>query len=70
MQIETVFRIRIVYKSGYTHDFECTEFRIKGHDTCNWTPVSDSNRPVMVGLDEIAAVWQIGYRKRIKFFGK
>jgi len=69
MKIETVFRVRIVYKSGYTHDFECTDFEISNNKV-SWENANEHNRPIKIGLDDIAAVWQIGHRKRIKFFGK
>lgn len=69
MIFETVFRVRIVYKSGYTHDFECTDFEIS-RGQVNWASVSERNRPIKIGLDDIAAVWQVGYRKRLKFFRK
>lgn len=69
MMFETVFRVRIVYKSGYTHDFECTNFTISKNEV-KWESVTDSNRPIRIGLDDIAAVWQVGQRKRFKFFRK
>lgn len=69
MKIETVFRVRIVYKSGYTHDFECTDFTISGSKV-SWESADESNRPIKIGIDDIAAAWQIGHRKRIKFFSK
>ena len=69
MILEVVFKVRIVYKSGYTHDFECTDFEMT-ESKVTWKSVSERNRPIKIGFDEIAAVWQIGHRKRIKFFGK
>lgn len=69
MHFETIFRVRIVYKSGYTHDFECTDFEIS-NSKVTWQSVSERNRPIKIGVDDIAAVWQIGYRKRLKFFNK
>lgn len=69
MHFETIFRVRIVYKSGYTHDFECTDFEIS-NSKVTWQSVSERNRPIKIGLDDIAAVWQVGYRKRLKFFRK
>jgi hypothetical protein len=69
MKLETIFRVRIVYKNGYTHDFECTDFEISNSQV-TWKSANERNRPIKIGLDDIAAVWQVGYRKRIKFFGK
>lgn len=64
---EVVFKVRIVYKSGYTHDFECTDFEVSNSQV-QWKSVSERNRPIKIGVDEIAAVWQVGYRRRLKKF--
>lgn len=64
MRFVTIFTIRIVYKSGYTHDFEVTSFSIKGN-SYEWTHVDDNNKPIQLGPDEIAAVYQIGTRKKM-----
>lgn len=69
MKIETVFRVRIVYKSGYIHDFECTDFEISNNKV-SWENADEHNRPIKIGIDDISAAWQIGHRRRIKFFGK
>ena len=62
-----IFKVRIVYKSGYTHDFECTSFTLKnGTYSCN--SYDDKNKPVDLGADDIAAVWQIGYRTKYTLF--
>lgn len=66
---ETVFKIRVVYKSGYTHDFECTDFSISTKEI-TWKGAANTNMPVKFGIDDVAAVWQVGYRKRLKFFRK
>ena len=65
-----IFKVRIVYKSGYTHDFECTEFGIK-EGVYTWVPYdTKNNRPVKLGTDDIAAVWQIGHRTKYSLFKK
>lgn len=58
----TVFTIRIVYKSGYIHDFEVTEFNHSG-GKYTWESYDHHNKPVQLGADDVAAVWQVGYRK-------
>ena len=58
----TVYKVRVVYKSGYIHDFETTQFERNG-GTYSWDNFYDENRPIQLGVNEIAAVWQIGYRK-------
>lgn len=62
-----IFKVRVVYKSGYTHDFEVTAFEITknatgGISAIHWNPIADRNKPVYIGLDEIVAVWQVGVR--------
>lgn len=64
VKLQVVFNIRIVYKSGYTHDFEATDFTFS-NGTYNWDAVSDQNKPLMLGANEIAAIYQVGARKRI-----
>lgn len=66
MIFETVYTVRIVYKSGHVQDFECTEFRIKD-GAYTWAAVSQQCKPILMGIDEIAAVWQVGSRRRFKW---
>jgi hypothetical protein len=66
MKLTPIFKIRVVYKSGYTHDFEVYRFSVDG-GRYEWEPVSDDNKPIIIGADEIAAVYQIGARKALKF---
>ena len=66
IKIVTIFKVRIIYKSGYTHDFETTSFSVKG-GVYKWVNFCDNNKPVQLGADEIAAVWQVGHRRQIKF---
>jgi hypothetical protein len=65
--LEPVFRVRIVYKSGYTHDFECTEFTVKPGEIL-WNSAKPSIRPVKLGVDDVAAIWQLGVRYRLKLW--
>jgi hypothetical protein len=58
-----IFKIRILYKSGYTHDFEVYDFKYVHGSKASWSSVSDENKPLEIGLDDIAAVYQIGLRK-------
>lgn len=67
MILEIVFKVRVVYKSGYTHDFECTDFSISGSKV-SWEKAYTKNYPLKIGFDDIAAIWIIGQRKRLKFF--
>jgi hypothetical protein len=62
-----IFKVRIVYKSGYTHDFECTKFTLK-NGFYSWESCDDKNKPIELGGAEIAAVWQVGYRTKYTLF--
>lgn len=66
MYFERVFTVRIVYKSGYTHDFRCTQFSYKD-GTYMWSSVDNDNKPIDMGGSEIAAAWQLGYTWRLRF---
>lgn len=57
-----IFTIRIVYKSGYTHDFECYSFELNKREA-TWEPADPTRRPILLGLDDVAAVWQIGVKQ-------
>lgn len=71
LQKKTFFKMRIVYKSGYTHDFWCTKFKIDrgmgGSVSYSWHGELPSNRPLQFGADDVAAVWQIGCKTRYTF---
>lgn len=58
------FKIRVVYKSGYTHDFWVSEFEYANGNTYTWSTVDSANRPIDFGATEVAAVWQIDHRTR------
>ena len=60
--MRNIFTIRIIYKSGYAHDFDVYDFKFGGGNW-EWTAVSDTNKPLRLGVDEIAAVWQVGHRQ-------
>lgn len=68
MEFKDIFKVRIVYKSGYTHDFEVYSFTVKGSNY-SWESVNPNNKPIVLGADEIAAVYQIGIRKKFSFKG-
>ena len=68
MKFKTLFTIRIVYKSGYTHDFEVYEFNIK-NGNWTWKTADADNTPVLLGVDDIAAVWQLSSRKKFSVRG-
>lgn len=66
---ETVFKLRVIYKNGYAIDFEVTEYEI-GPRSASWTNANHKFRPIHMNYDEVASVWKVGERKRLKFFSK
>jgi hypothetical protein len=64
-KFKTQHLIRIVYKSGYVHDFWCWKFSIEGGAKYRWDAVGTINRPIQLGVDEVAAVYQIDRRVRL-----
>jgi len=44
IKLVPIFKVRIVYKSGYVHDFEAYEFHVKG-GSYTWTNASDKISP-------------------------
>lgn len=69
MIFEPVYKLRVIYKNGYTIDFEVTEYSISP-TKITWTNASEKFRPLNMNYDEVASVWKVGQRKRLKFFSK
>ena len=67
MLFETVFKLRVIYKSGYTIDFEVTKYEI-GLSTASWTNANDKFRPINLNYEEVASIWKVGERKRLVKF--
>ena len=65
IKLTTIYTIRVVYKSGYTHDFDVESFSITNGTNYTWIGTSDQNKPIRLGADDVAAVWQIGTKKRL-----
>lgn len=55
----TIFTIKVNYKSGISHTFDVTEFSIDGA-IWKWTPADEQNKPILMGVENIESVWQIG----------
>lgn len=54
-------RIKVLYKSGNSHEAWFTTFT-KDRNTWSWETVTQSNSPVIMGVDDIEAVWQVNAR--------
>jgi hypothetical protein len=68
VKFETVFTIRVLYKSGYAYEFEVTKFNIK-NGTWSWENAGHENKPILLNVEEVAAVFQVGYRRRMAWVG-
>jgi len=66
MTFETVFKLRVVFKSGYTMDFEVTRYEVSPHKM-TWVAADKNSLPLRLDYDEVAAVWKIGERQRLSF---
>lgn len=54
-----IYKIRVVYKSGYTHEFKAYSFSSTGVGW-EWESVEDFNRPIYLGMDNAESVWCVG----------
>jgi hypothetical protein len=63
LKLIPIYKIRILYKSGYTFDFEAYSFAFTPGSKASWEAVSDENKPIEIGLDSIEAVFQVNVRK-------
>lgn len=61
------FLVKVIYKtSGHVEEFWVSEFELVtmhgGGLKATWVPVGDK-KPVMLNIDEVAAIWQVATRK-------
>jgi hypothetical protein len=59
-----VFMIEIMYKSGNSKTFLCNGITIHNHEV-NWNNIQDATRPIVIGVDHIESVWQVGFWENI-----
>lgn len=66
-----IFKIRIVYTTGYVHDFWCYSFIIRSTG-CTWKPVDISNKPIDMyhSREQVVAIWQVGTRRKLQWIKK
>jgi hypothetical protein len=58
---QRTYTVRVVYKGGATVDIDCKNFKIERNGLGNITQVTweDAHpHPIVIGVDEIAAVFQ------------
>lgn len=71
MKFYTKYKVRIVYKSGYFHDYWVWKFDVV-RDSASVKSIAwqcvDIERPLAICVDNIESVWQIEQKKVFKFF--
>ena len=63
--IKRPYRVLIIYKSGAQIEFQCSEFSIK-NNVYRWADARPN--PLLLGVDEIAAVYDMTDVKRGGWF--
>jgi len=58
----TRYQLEVNYKTGIQKRFWVYKFTIT-HGEWTWISVSDSNKPIVLGVDEVESVWQVGYKR-------
>lgn len=56
-----IFLVRVLYKSGHHEDFWVKNFKVGrefGSTTLEWEAY-EGKAPIMIGVDDIAAIWQL-----------
>ena len=53
-----IYTVRVVYKSGYQHDFRVYYFKqtAVGYE---WEYVDDDNNPILLGMDNVESIWVV-----------
>lgn len=64
----TQYKIKVIYKNGVTQDFWVNDFeaqkKVNGDVSVSYIP-SGYCRPMLLGLDDVTAIWMAGTRTRI-----
>jgi len=61
---ETQIKIKIVFKSGYTHDVWVKDLKMTAEKTLEWEHVDDENQFLEFSPDQIEAIIRIGKRTK------
>lgn len=71
MIFQNEFKIKIIYKSGAVHEFWTSKFETEtgadGITSAVWKTVGTKNKPIVLGVNDIASVWQVGTRRRLRW---
>lgn len=72
MKFYDKYKVRIVYKSGYYHDFWTwileAQRGLEGLDSVKWAACSDKNKPCFINHKQIECIYQIGHKKCFRFY--
>lgn len=72
VRLVPLYRVRVIYKSGAVQDADAWVFKVDKSPlsgelhSVTWDYPAKV-QPLFMGVNEIAAVWQIGYRWRLRF---
>lgn len=53
------YKVRVNYKSGISHELWCYELKVY-NGNFSWESASDVNRPIILGLNNIESIYQVG----------
>mgnify|MGYP001277562075 CR=1 FL=1 len=57
-------KLKIVFKSGFTHDLWVKELSVTAEKTLEWEHVDEDNQFLEFAPDDISAIIQIGERNK------
>lgn len=60
-----VYTVKVIYKSGASMEFDVTAFKYN-NGTYTWTAFGNKIQPIILGADEVVAVWQVDVREDFK----
>lgn len=61
---ETQLKLKIVFKSGYTHVIWVKDLQMTAEGALEWEHVEDDNQFLEFSPDEISAIIQVGSRTK------
>lgn len=61
---EKQIKLKIVFKSGYTHEVWVKDLKMTAEKTLEWEHVEDDNQFLEFSPDEISAIIRIGKRTK------
>jgi hypothetical protein len=61
---EEQIKLKIIFKSGYTHEFWVKDLKMSEGNALEWEHIDDENQFLEFSPDDIAAIVRIGSRKK------